>query len=76
MSITSTSPRARWGKIATAVAEGPFSRSRLYELAAEHRGLFRKDGRSVVVDLELKDKIAAELPAATVKPIVRSRGSQ
>lgn len=67
MSITSTSPKSsRWGRVADAVREGPFKRSRLYKLAAQHPGLFRKDGKSTIVDLTLKDRIASELPAATI----------
>ena len=62
-SIPSTSSRSRWGKVASAVAEGPFSRSRLYELASKHPKLFRKDGRSVVVDLDLLYQI----------PMIRTR---
>ena len=68
MSITAKSSHPRWGKIPDAIRESGRSRSRLYVLAAEHPGLFRKDGRSVIVDLTLLDEINAALPPAEIKP--------
>ena len=67
MSITSTSPRAaRFGKIPTAEQYSGRSRSRLYQLAAIHHGLFVKDGKSTLVNLDVLDEIMGALPPARI----------
>jgi hypothetical protein len=58
----------RFGKISQAVEYSGVSRSRLYEWGAEHRGLFRKQGRSSLVDYTILDQILNSLPAAKLKP--------
>ena len=45
--------RPRWARIGGAVEYSGIGRSKLYEYAAAHPGLFRKDGKSVIVDLDL-----------------------
>jgi hypothetical protein len=57
----------RWATISEAVTYGARSRSRLYVLAAQHSGLFRKDGRRTLVDLLMLDEINEQLPAADLK---------
>ncbi len=56
----------RFGRIPAAEARSGLKRGALYELAAKHRGLFRKAGEATIVDLELLDKILSELPAAEI----------
>jgi hypothetical protein len=38
----------------------------LYEWGAEHRGLFRKDGASTLIDFDVLDKILDSLPIAEI----------
>jgi hypothetical protein len=42
----------RFGRIPTAKARSGLSRSELYEMAAEHRGLFLKRGSATIVNLD------------------------
>jgi hypothetical protein len=72
MSITSTGIRPRMGRIAQAVIYSGRSRSRLYELGAEHRGLFRKDGASTLVDFDVLDQILDALPVAEIKSTAKA----
>jgi hypothetical protein len=65
--------RPRWGKIPTAIARYSTSRSRLYEIAAENPGFFRKDGKSTLVDLDMGDSIFAGLPIAKIKPPTKKK---
>jgi hypothetical protein len=68
MSITSTAgPRPRFGKIPAAVAYSGRSRARLYVLAGQHEGLFKKDGGSTIVDFDILDQILDALPVAKIK---------
>ena len=60
-------PPKRWGTIPEAVALSARSRTRLYELAGRHVGLFRRDGRKVIVDLFMLDELNEQLPAAEIK---------
>jgi hypothetical protein len=57
---------ARFGRIPDAVRRSGLSRSKLYEMAAHHSGLFRKADAVTIVDLELLDRILADLPAANI----------
>jgi hypothetical protein len=66
MSITSTAG-PRFGTIPSAVDYSGRSRSRLYQLAAIHEGLFRKDGKSTLVDFAVLNRILDTLPVAKVK---------
>jgi hypothetical protein len=59
--------RPRSGRIKHALAHFGLSRTRLYEYAAEHAGLFKKDGRSVIVDFDILDRIITDLPPAKIK---------
>jgi len=67
MSITSTPPRAaRFAKLPAAEEYSGRSRSRLYQLAAIHQGLFVKDRKSTLVDLNVLDGIMNALPPARI----------
>ena len=57
-------PRPRFGKIPAAIAYSALGRNKLYELAAAHRGLFKKSGRATLVDFAVLDAILDRLPAA------------
>jgi hypothetical protein len=59
-------PRARFLKINPAAAYSGRSRGRLYELAHQHPDLFRKDGKSTLVDVAVLDKILDDLPKAEI----------
>jgi hypothetical protein len=68
VSITSTAgPRPRFGTIPSACAYSGRSRSRLYQYAARYEGLFRKDGKSTLVDFAILDRILDGLPVAKIK---------
>jgi hypothetical protein len=67
--------RPRFGKIPAAVAYSGISRSRLYELAAEIPGLFKKAGASTLVDFEVLDQMLDQLPVAAIKPQKRPRNT-
>jgi len=60
--------RPKYGKIPTAEQYSGRSRRRLYQLAAQHKGLFRKDGASTIVDFDVLDSILDNLPVADIKP--------
>ena len=62
-----TVTRPRFGKIETAMAYSGRSRSRLYQLAVQHHGLFVKDGSSTLVDFNKLDEILDALPAAEIR---------
>jgi hypothetical protein len=57
----------RFQRIPRVLKERDHSRTGLYRLAGEHAGLFRKSGRSILVDTELLDQIEAALPSANIK---------
>jgi hypothetical protein len=68
VSITSTAgPRPRLGTIPSAVNYSGRSRSRLYQLAPKHPGLFVKDGKSTLVNFVILDQIIDEFPVAEIK---------
>ncbi len=56
-----------FGRIPKARDQSGLSRSFLYELAAEHEGLFLKAGKATIVDLDFLDDILEKLPPADVK---------
>jgi hypothetical protein len=67
VSISSTGPRdKRWGRLPDAQEESGLSRSSIYKLAAKHRGLFRKHGRSTIVDLTMLHAIIENAPVAEI----------
>jgi hypothetical protein len=53
-------------RIPQAVARNGIKRSRLYEMATYHPGLFRKLGGLTLVDLEKLDAILSAMPAANI----------
>ena len=66
MSITSTA-LPRWGRVPDAVKHSGVKRGKLYQLAAKHRGLFRKFDDVTLVDLHMLDDIIADFPPADLK---------
>jgi hypothetical protein len=64
---TARSVRPRMGRLPVAIAYSGLGRMSLYELAARHSGLFRKNG-AAIIDFALLDKILDELPFAKIKP--------
>ena len=60
--------RPRFGSVDDAVHYGGVSRSKLYEEAAKHPGLFRKNGTATIVDFKVYDTILDGLPVAQIKP--------
>jgi hypothetical protein len=66
-----SAPNPRFGTIPRAVDYSGRSRSRLYQLAAKHAGLFRKDGKSTLVDFSVLDQILDKLPVAKIKDAER-----
>lgn len=67
MSTVDLSARPRAGKISTAIAYSGLSRSRLYELARQHPGLFKKNGGATIVDFAVLDRVIDGLPVAELK---------
>ena len=61
--------RPRFGKIRAASRYSGRGRSRLYEWAALHPGLFRKDGTSTMVDFDVLDEILDAMPVAEIKAL-------
>jgi hypothetical protein len=59
--------KPRFGKIPAAAAYSGMGRTKLYEIAAENPGLFKKSGKSTLVDFEYLDKVLNRLPAAAIK---------
>jgi hypothetical protein len=57
---------SRFGRIPTAIETRGVKRTKLYGMAARHRGLFRKDGSVTMVDLHFLDEILEALPAAEI----------
>jgi hypothetical protein len=66
MSVTSA-VRPRFGNIERAADYSARSRATLYIWAAKHPGLFRKSGRSTIVDFAILDGILDTLPVAQIK---------
>jgi hypothetical protein len=60
--------RPRFGRIKTAMAYSGLGRSSLYIAAASHPGLFKKNGKAVVVDFDILDQVLDELPLAEISP--------
>jgi hypothetical protein len=64
---TASSAGPRFGNISRAVDYSARSRATLYIWAAKHPGLFRKSGRSTIVDFAILDGILDTLPVAQIK---------
>jgi hypothetical protein len=62
MSTIPSTAGPRFGSIPRAIDYSGRSRSRLYQLAAKHPGLFRKDGKSSLVDFAILDRILDGFP--------------
>ena len=58
----------RFGRIADGIRRSGLSRASIYNLAAEHPGLFKKYGAATIIDLGMLDEIMAALPAAEITP--------
>jgi hypothetical protein len=76
--MSSDSPPASQGmkrfcRVNDPAATNIVSRSKLYEMAAEHHGLLLKLDAITVVDLAKLDEILASLPAAELSPRRRKR---
>ena len=56
----------RLGRLPTATAYSGLGRSSLYRLAGMTPGLFKKHGKSTLVDFDVLDKILDALPAAAI----------
>jgi hypothetical protein len=72
MSAVEVSIRPRAGKISTAIEYSGISRSRLYELAHKHPGLFRKNGNATIVDFNVLDRVIDDLRLAELKASANS----
>jgi hypothetical protein len=62
----------RFGRVPDGLRRSGLSRAKLYQVASEHPGLFKKAGSATIVDLEKLDQILADLPAAEFKPRQKS----
>jgi hypothetical protein len=56
----------RFGRIPDAKRRTGLSRGKLYEIAAENPGLFKKAGAATIVDLARLDRVIANLPEAEI----------
>jgi hypothetical protein len=56
----------RFGRIPDAKRRTGLSRGKLYEIAAENPGLFKKAGTATIVDLARLDRVIANLPEAEI----------
>jgi len=57
----------RFQKVRKAVARGPLGKTKLYALAAKHRGLFLTHDGMTIVDMAKYDEILAALPPTELK---------
>ena len=67
--------RPRFAKIPAAMRYSGRGGSRLYEWAIQYPGLFRKDGASTIVDLDILDQILDQLPIARGRTPAREPNS-
>ena len=56
----------RFGRIPDGMARSGLSRSKLYEVASQHPGLFKKLDAATIVDLRKLDQVLADLPVAEI----------
>src|SRR2546426_11345947 len=57
---------AKWGRILAAQQRSGLSRRKLYYIAEQHVGLFRKAGSATLVNLQFLDEILGALPPASI----------
>jgi hypothetical protein len=62
--INMTDQQQRFGRIPDARRRSGLCRAKLYQIAAQHSGLFRKAGGATIVDLQKLDEILATCPPA------------
>ena len=68
----------RFARVSVAAERGPVGKTKLYQLAEENAGLFRKFAGVTLVDLDLLDHIIEQSPPAELglkKGIPRAVGS-
>jgi hypothetical protein len=56
----------RWGRPGISKQRCGLSRSELYVIATENKGVFRKRGAATIVDYDKVDQILAKLPDAEI----------
>jgi hypothetical protein len=66
LSRSATFHRPRFGRIPAARIYSGVGRSSLYRLAGMTPGLFKKHGKSTLVDFDVLDRILDALPAANI----------
>jgi len=66
LSRSATFHRPRFGRIPAARIYSGLGRSSLYRLAGVTPGLFKKHGKSTLVDFDVLDQILDALPAAVI----------
>lgn len=54
----------RFGRMPDAQRRSGLKKTKLYQLAAQHPGLFKKVDAATIVDLKMLDRILGALPAA------------
>lgn len=64
--MTPENNQQRFARIPAATFRSGISRSKLYELAAKHPGLFRKLDSMTLVDMDKLDQVLAALPVAEI----------
>jgi hypothetical protein len=57
----------RWGRPSQSKSRSGISRSSLYEIARQHKGVFKKMGSATLVDYDKVDEILADLPDANIE---------
>ena len=62
------SDQPRFGRIPDGIRRSGLRRGKLYELAAQHKGLFLKADAATIVDLQKLDQVLADLPPAELTP--------
>lgn len=62
------SDQPRFGRIPDGMRRSGLSRGKLYGLAAQYPGLFKKLDAATIVDLQKLDQVLADLPPAELTP--------
>ena len=69
------SDQPRFGRIPDGIRRSGLSRGKLYDLAAQHEGLFRKADAATIVDLQKLDQVLADLPPAEINARLKSENA-